>query len=275
MKMDYLKYFLLILHSINMVSSGDVDNLGTEFVLMFMENSIKPSTTPLEIEVFVTTYESNIVYVHISSPKWNNPKVDHSFNITAGEVELVKFSRDLRMVGTEKSSKGILIQASAEVAVYGFNKEKQSTDGFLGLPTDVLGTDYFAVTYYPPTMQTEIGIAAVYNNTKVYFKLKYSLTGHVTYDNDVYFGGDTLTVNLDEYETFQMHSTTDDLTGTRILSNNPISVFSGNKKTKVAPNDISTIRNSKDHLVSQLPPVDVWGSTFVTVPTPGRLFGDM
>ncbi|CAH1788159.1 unnamed protein product, partial [Owenia fusiformis] len=43
----------------------------------------------------------------------------------------------------------------------------------------------------------------------------------------------------------------------------------------VAPNDISTIRNSKDHLVSQLPPVDVWGSTFVTVPTPGRLFGDM
>ncbi|CAH1777239.1 unnamed protein product, partial [Owenia fusiformis] len=42
-----------------------------------------------------------------------------------------------------------------------------------------------------------------------------------------------------------------------------------------APDDVSTIGNSRDHLVSQLPPVDVWGNTFVTVPTPGRLFGDM
>ncbi|CAH1777241.1 unnamed protein product, partial [Owenia fusiformis] len=148
--MDYLIKAALILLVATYVASDDFDNLGTEFVLTLMENQVM-GTTEYDIEVFITTYKSNSVSVHISSPKWSSPKVDHTFSITAGQVELVKFSNDLRMVGTEKSSKGILIQASDEVAVYGFNKEKYSTDGFLGLPTDVLGTDYFAVAYYPPT----------------------------------------------------------------------------------------------------------------------------
>jgi hypothetical protein len=35
----------------------------------------------------------------------------------------------------------VFVTANDEVAVYGINKRIFSTDAFLGLPTDILGTD--------------------------------------------------------------------------------------------------------------------------------------
>jgi len=54
-----------------------------------------------------------------------------------------------------------------------------------------------------------------------------------------------------------------DLSGTRLVSDNPIAVFSGN-------NDASDgLLPQAGHLVEQLPPVDYWGYTFYLLNLPG------
>ena len=59
-----------------------------------------------------------------------------------------------------------------------------------------------------------------------------------------------------------------DLTGTKVTSDKPVSVFSGNKKTTVGPG------NSSDHLVEHIIPVDYWGKNFITTPIPQRTVVD-
>ena len=58
-----------------------------------------------------------------------------------------------------------------------------------------------------------------------------------------------------------------DFTGTKVTSDKPVSVFSGNKETNIGS-------GTSDHLVEQITPVDVWGKNFVTVPVPRRTVGD-
>ncbi|CAH1801685.1 unnamed protein product, partial [Owenia fusiformis] len=243
---------LLLLTTRKAGATRDYDNLGTEFVLMFLQN-IDGS---FELELFVTTYVNVPVHVNVTSPKWDSPRVDESYTITAGQVQMVTFSNNLRMSGTGKSTKGILVTASDEIALYGFNKETYSTDGFLGLPTDVMGTAYYAMAYSPAKYQTELGIAALFDSTEV------SIT-HT---------GSTTIVSLDQYETYQM-TNSGDISGAKIVANSPISVFSGNKKTTIVPAGLSGW--TSDHLVSHLPPVDTWGKELVAIPTPGRLNGDI
>jgi hypothetical protein len=60
-------------------------------------------------------------------------------------------------------------------------------------------------------------------------------------------------------------------TGTRLVSNHPVNVFSGAKK--VAVKDTMT-GSSSDHLVEQMMPVDTWGKDFFTISTPDRTVGD-
>ena len=42
---------------------------------------------------------------------------------------------------------GVHVSAKADVSVYGLNRIKFTTDAFVGLPTDALGTDYRVVSY--------------------------------------------------------------------------------------------------------------------------------
>lgn len=59
-----------------------------------------------------------------------------------------------------------------------------------------------------------------------------------------------------------------DLTGTKVTSDKPVSVFSGNKKTKIGSG------GSSDHIVEHITPVDDWGKNFITSPIPLRTVGD-
>jgi len=72
-----------------------------------------------------------------------------------------------------------------------------------------------------------------------------------------------LDVTLNQYDTFELQSRTQDLTGTRVYSNYPIAVFSGNKLSLVQGNN-----TNPDHLVSQLAPVGSWGYQFAVLSYP-------
>jgi hypothetical protein len=79
------------------------------------------------------------------------------------------------------------------------------------------------------------------------------------------------TVSLDRYQTFHCYQKNGDFTGTKIVANHPVSVFSGAKSATVF--DTMT-KTTADHLVEQMIPVSMWGTKFFTISTPGRDIGD-
>ena len=116
-------------------------------------------------------------------------------------------------------------------------------------------------------------IIGVTNGTIVKITLPTFLSINLTvsYHDNNYTNGDVFTVYLDRYQTFHCYQKNGDFTGTKIIANHPVSVFSGAKC--VAVSDTMT-KSSADHLVEQMIPVSMWGTKFVTISTPGRDIGD-
>lgn len=228
-----------------------------------MENSQKS----LPVELFITTAKPYDVKVTVTSPKWNSPSVFESFTIASGQTKQILISNDFRMYGTGKSEKALSVSATDEVIVYGVNKEVYSTDAFLALPTDVIGSEYYTVSYFPSSYHTEILVVGVIADTSVEINLKLSDSSKVELKRKRYGNGDVIKLDIDPYDTVQIQATAD-ISGTWITSTRPIVVYSGNRRTNVGTG------RSMDHLVQQMTPTNTWGKRFITLPIPTRTTGD-
>ena len=163
-----------------------------------------------------------------------------------------KFSK----IGSGKMRHGIHISSGdKQIIVCGRAYRKATSDAFLALPytrSSVNEYVYYAVTYRVSFKKSEILVVASEDNTTITLRYK-----------DVY-----LNISLNKMETY-IYKSNDDLTGTRVVSNKPISFYSGNECTEV-PND----RGSCDHLTEQFPSTTRWGSSFLSAPLFGRQSGD-
>jgi hypothetical protein len=242
---------------------GLPDNKGSHFVVAFMENFQKS----LPIELFITTAKPYDVKVAVTSPKWNSPSIFESFTIASGQSKQILISNELRMYGTGKSEKALSVSATDEVIVYGVNKEVYSTDAFLALPTDVIGSEYFAVSHFPSSYQTEILIVGVLADTSVEINLKLSDTSTIEFEKKRYGNGDVIKIDFSPYDTVQIQARAD-VSGTWIKSTRPVILYSGNRRTNVGTG------RSMDHLVQQMTPTNTWGKRFITLPIPTRTTGD-
>ncbi|XP_063443799.1 SCO-spondin-like isoform X2 [Mytilus trossulus] len=244
--------------------SGAPDNRGTLFIVAFGENSGKS----LDTELFVTTSRTTTVNVKVTAPLYTAQSINEQFTVTSGYVKQLALDNDLRMIGTSKSFKGVQISADDDVIVYGVNKEYYSCDAYLALPIDVLGDDYYTVSWYPSSYHCQIDIIGVEDSTTVKVKISSHIANDkVTFNGQSYYSGDTLTTSLQKYEVLQLQSY-GDLSGSRIQSNKPVGVLGGNQRTSIGSG------GSSDHIVEMLPHVGTWGKTFVTCPIPLRTTGD-
>lgn len=244
------------------------DNIGKEYVLMFMENFKLEKNRSFPLEVYISTPEKTSARVTIKSPISANPRVDQTVTVNPGSVQRVNISEAFRMVGSVQSSKGLLIQSDQDIAVYGANKDTLSNDVYCAIPVGTLGTEYYAACYSPAQIKTELGVASTQDSTSVTVTLPSkdkSLT--VDFMGKTYKAGEVIHTKLDKYQTLQLQSS-QDLTGAHIVSDKPVAAFSGNIKTNIGTGIYA------DHLVEQLTPVDTWGKKFVTVPIPKRTTGD-
>ena len=90
----------------------------------------------------------------------------------------------------------------------------------------------------------------------------------VACENETIVKFDSLNITLNSMETYQIASD-NDLTGTRITSSKPLSVFSG-------PDCINVPQGIRwcDHLVEEVPPTVTWGSKFFVASLEGRSSGE-
>ena len=115
-------------------------------------------------------------------------------------------------------------------------------------PDPSLGTDYFTLGYQAGFgVAEQISVQATEDNTTVTIAP---------------VGGASFDITLNAGQTY-MYTATTELTGSRVTSNLPIAVFTGNQCTNV-PAGFSAC----DHIVEQLPSVDNYSMNYIVAQSP-------
>ncbi|XP_064396279.1 uncharacterized protein LOC135343205 isoform X2 [Halichondria panicea] len=200
-------------------------------------------------DLYITNPESSAVYFTITPINISGNVSNSSTTVIPVEV----FS----VVNESRKIKGILVEADGNINLYGMSYHYHSltdaADVYLALPCSKMVVDeyeYYGISYNTINSNTPsvILLVACENETVVKFH--------------------SSTITLNSMETYQIESD-NDLTGTRITSSKPLSVFSGSDCANV-PQGIGNC----DHLVEQVPPTVTWGSKFLVASLEGRSSGE-
>jgi hypothetical protein len=242
---------------------GAISNVGNEFIVLFEGNTAdgNPNQT-----LFVASGQA--AFGTIESPGLSNPI---SFQVTPGGVTTQTIPLSLMITSSDVvENKGIRVAADREVQMYGLSQAPATTDAYAAIPLAALGTRYRVMSY--PTsarlssfqgLTSQFAFAATRDDTTV--------TITPTANAGARTAGVPYTVNLNRLQTYQLKAVgSGDLTGTLIVSDKPIAVFSGHLCA-----DVPTNQQACDHLIEQLPSTDTWGSSFMTVSLATRTKGDI
>ena len=189
---------------------------------------------------------------------------------------------DIRIYEESERNKGVLVRATDPtklLTVYGINDADMSADMFLALPCHrypVENYKYFVFSANTLSLsgvfQSRFLIVACEDNTEVTIwptqpiQANADLTGFPV--PMLVAGGDSITLTINRLSIAQFNSA-GDLTGTIIVSDQPISVFVGHECGQV-PDNLTAC----DHLVEQIPPDATWGTRFFTIPLNVRESGE-
>jgi hypothetical protein len=232
------------------------DSKGTDFWLMFSANLSPPT-----MSLFITGDTATNGVVSVPGIGFSTP-----FSVTPGTVTTVVVPAGAHVTALDTvTSQGINVVANAEVTVYGLNRVQFTTDAFLGLPTDILGTEYINLGYRNVNVvnATQLGIVGTQAGTVV------TITPSVQAGTRA--AGVPYSISLNPGQTYQLRASgvSADLSGTLISSTAPIAVFGGHQCANIPQGAVAC-----DHIVEQLTPTTTWGKSFVTMPLATRTRGD-
>ena len=241
---------------------------GQDFWMMFLDNFDNAVDISFTITASNTVKDDGtwiFIQVTITNP---NMKWSKTVNVPVGGSTTVEVPKKYA-VGSSTANKvgdyAFHITSTADVSVYASSFVEATFDIATIYPTSTLDTEYVVQTYEGLSgYGTEVGVVATTYGTEVKMILPCAVTGG-------YKKGDTLTVELDKGETYQLKPSGDgNLSGMRILSNGqPIAVFQGTGCTNVPAGCAAC-----DHLYEQTLPLKMWGQTYVIVPVATHTGGD-
>ena len=156
-----------------------------------------------------------------------------------------------------------------DMALFVINEELISMDGYTALPFHrVPGASeyhYYAIsvpgnTYTHSTVNSAILIIGCVNNTIVTITPTQLIVDPLIPSRMIRIG-QSRTIVINELETIYLTSP-NDLTGSHVVSDEPISLISGHECGSVLYD-----RAQCNHLVEQIPPTVIWGSSFLFQPS--------
>lgn len=248
---------LALLFTLATTSANAQDSKGADFWLAFPGN-----LSSGELSLFITGDTATSGTVSISGLSFSAP-----FTVTPGAVTTVGLPSTAELLSSDTiQDLGVHVTADAEVTVYGLNRLQFTTDAYLGLPTDALGTDYINLGYKNVDVvnATQVGMVATQDSTTV------TITPTVTTDGHT--AGLPYSIDLNQGQTYLLRNTDPapaDLSGTLIQSSKPVAVFGGHQCANIPPGFTFC-----DHVVEELPPTTAWGLNFVSMPLATRTGGD-
>ena len=201
------------------------------------------------LRLFITSTEPDPVPITIETLRGFNFTGIVSPNATT----TVEIPNTFEVVSSSERDKGIRVSAGDKrIVIYGLNYHEFTSDAFLALPCDRLPVEqyeYYAISYTSGPLYSHILIVSCEDNTVVQIG--------------------SAVVNLNRMQTYFFEDT-NDVTGTKVVSNNPIVVYPGHECTNI-PNTVPFC----DHITEQVPPTVIWGSQFISASFNGRLSGEI
>ncbi len=244
---------------------------GRDFWVCFQKNSIEsppdqrtgriPQKEQLSLELFITSNEDTRVKVEIEGLLFKQES-----RIRGGTVVNVRIDTAAQLRSSEVPERlAVHITSEKPVSVYGMSHRYQTTDSYMGLPIEALGTEYRTVSYYKlrEDLIAQFAVIATEDSTTLTITPKSPTFGGKPADQP-------FTVNLRKGDVYQVIGASpgknkpSDLTGSLVQANKPIAVFSGHNGAYVPIPD-----KGYNHLVEQLPPMTAWGRHYYV----GKLFG--
>ena len=218
---------------------------GYDFV--FGVPGVTESDTP---HVMLSTASPTPIFTIVIIP---GTEFEVNNTLTHGDFLDLALPTSVYIFGTGKRHKRtIVVRSSGQITVHVMANEGLSGDGFLVLPTSQLGTHHYVISYRPtqPHYYSFICMSAFSSETTMVA----IRTNSQTHD----------TIILQKYESYQLlGSLGEDLSGSRLISNHPITVIAGTQCSFVGGEYC-------DALVELMPPVELWGTHVVMSPFKGK-----
>ena len=193
-----------------------------------------------------------------------------SGNVTSDNEVIIHLPTTLIASSHNDQDKGIhLMTSSDRVTVIGQNVAGDSSDTFLSLPIMILCTDEYV--HYGISVPTRSNLLHGYilvvgteDNTVMKLTVTQPVTISVSNSTVNLTAGTQYLFVINRLQTVLIKSV-DDLTGTKIVTDKPVSVMSGHQCGNVPLNV-----NGCDHLIEQVPPTTLWGRVYYTAPLATR-----
>ena len=253
------------------------DTYGSEFVVLFLEqyqtSNVNNSLRAGYVSSIPTSFTVSTPLISVGAASFYSSTTMVSpfvrtlyFPSALGQTASTEF-------GSVLENNGVRAVANQNYGLFGMSRGNLgSCDGFVGIPIDQLGTEYYTLCHWPPNYNTEIGIVATQDNTNVQMTIPLSQGLIITYNGVSYTDGQIINIAMNAYQSI-IFKNSNDLSGCRIVSDKPVAVFSGNDMTSVGNADGSDPNfdiNQQSFLVEQIPPVNTWGYTFFVYPSVNR-----
>ncbi|MPV86159.1 putative Ig domain-containing protein [Ostreibacterium oceani] len=238
----------------NSANAESIDNRGKDFWVSFMKNYNNAGVAKL----FAASAENGSVTVEVAALDFKE-----TFGLIGGSVTPIILPDEVMLDGAGiKFEMGIHVTSDVDISLYGISQLQFTTDAFQAIPVPKLGTEYFMAGYtkngsFPP----EFAIIATEDDTVVDFE--FNELSKLNGENP------TFTQRLNKGDIYYFEYAVEDITGTKIISDKPVSVFSGNNCVNI-PRD----RWACDHIVEQVPDITRWGKDFLLAPLALRKNGD-
>ena len=168
--------------------------------------------------------------------------------VTGGLYADIRLPDSIYLVGSGKQeNKTVVVRATREVSVHVMANEGRDGDGYLVLPTSRLGTDYYVLVYDVIGKLPSFICVSAFSSDVTTVEVRQT-------------SGQNSSILLQRYESYQLSLSGEDLSGSRVTSDHPITVIAGTKYSQVGTDGLPST------LVELIPHVSMWGTFVVMSP---------
>ncbi len=168
------------------------------------------------------------------------------------------------------AGKGIIVESDAPIVCYGVSRFIYTSDGFLALPTNVLGKQYKVAAYTQTTdgknqyLNGYTSIVGVHDNTVVNFTLHGNAATYITDEKgENHRPGETITREINRGDVWLIAGMGpfNDISESLVTGNKPFAVISGNHCVYI-PKDLAAC----NYTIEQEIPIETWGVKYHVPP---------
>ena len=215
--------------------------LGSEFFVTFDSNTIDGSPTLL---------------LYLSGPNDSTVSIDWPDGASSTESVLANtittvdatahFANFQNTAVEGQTGRAAHFTATSPITIYGLNLSEYTSDAFVSLPIESLGTAYRALTFPGNWPSRLSAVATDAGTTTVTVTPQNELNGHPA--------GTPYVITLAQGEVYTV--TAPDVSGTLITADKKISVTG-------STDCVNIVSGSCDHVVEVMPPITAWGMDFL------------